>query len=171
MSKVVERQICQQLVSFLEKYILLPKCHSAYRRYYSTETAVLKIVYDALLAEEKCDVTLYGMLDMSAAFDTVGHDVLLKRLRMSFGVRGSALSWTSSFVRQRTQTVAANGEMSETSSSRMVFPGIVLCPILSVLYTADVARIDEMHGINFHSYVDDSKLYLHAKADEFVLLN
>ena len=69
MLKVVERLVCQQLVRFLEKHNLLPKCPSAYRRYHSTETAVLKIVSDALSAAEKGEVTLLGMLDMSAAFD------------------------------------------------------------------------------------------------------
>ena len=112
MSKIVEKLIYQQLVHFLEKHNLLPKCQSAYRRYHSTETAVLKIVSDAVSAAEKGESMLLGMLDMSAAFDTVDHD---KRLHMSFGIRGAALSWISSFVRQRTQTVAVNGKMSETS--------------------------------------------------------
>ena len=48
MSKVVERLVCQQLLHFLEKHNLLPKCQSAYRRYHSTETAVMKIISDAL---------------------------------------------------------------------------------------------------------------------------
>ena len=107
------------------------------------------------------------MLDMSAAFDTVDHDILLKRLLMRFGIRGVALSWISSFVGQRMQTVAVNGEMSETSSVTSGVPrGIVLGPILFLLYTADVARMVEIYGINFHLYADDSELYLHAKADE-----
>ena len=101
MSKVVERLVCQQLVRFIKKHNLLPKCQSAYRSYHSTETAVLKIVSDALSAAEKGEVMLLGMLDMSVAFDTVDHDILLKRLQMSFGICGAALSWISSFVHQR----------------------------------------------------------------------
>ena len=53
---------------------------------------MLKILSDALSAAEKGEVTLLGMLDMSAAFDTVDHDILLKRLHMSFGIRGAILS-------------------------------------------------------------------------------
>ena len=90
MSKIVESLVCQQLVRFIEKHNLLPKYQSAYTRYHSTETAVLKVVSDALSAAEKGEVTLLGMLDMSAAFDTVEHDI--KRLHMSFGIRGAALS-------------------------------------------------------------------------------
>ena len=148
MSKVIERLVCQQLVRFLEKRNLLLKSKSPYRRYHSTETAVLKIVSDALLAAEKGEVTLLGMLDMSAAFDTDDYVILLKRLHMSFG----------------------NGKMSETSSVTYdVAQGSVLGPIMFLLYTADVTRIVAMHGINLHSYADNSESYLHAKADEIVL--
>ena len=78
MSKVVERRVCQQLVRFLEKHKMLPKRQSAYRRYHSTETSVLKIVSDALSATEKGKGPLRGMLDMSAAFDTVDDDIFSK---------------------------------------------------------------------------------------------
>ena len=170
MSKVFQRLVCQQLLHFLEKHNLLPKCQSAYRRYHSMETAVLKIVCDALSAAKKGEVTFLGMLDMSAAFDTVNHDILLKRLHMSFGICGAALSWISSFVRHRTQTIAVNGKMSDTSLVTCgVLQASVLGPILFMLYTVDVAHIVEMHGINFHSYADDSELYLLAKADEIAL--
>ena len=81
-------------------------------------------------------------------------------------IRDAALSWISYFVRQRTQTVAINGKMSETSLVTCAFPqGSVVGPILFLLYTADVARIAEMHGISCHSYFDNSELYLHAKAN------
>ena len=110
------------------------------------------------------------MLDISAAFDTVDHDLLLKRLHMSFGICGAVLSWISSFVRQRTQTVTVNGKMSETALVTCGVPqGSVLDPILFLLYMADMARIVEMHGINFHSYVDDWEIYLHDKTGEIVL--
>ena len=125
MLKVVKRLVCKQLICFLEKHNLLRNCQSAYRRYHSTETAVLKIVPDSLLAAEKGEVMLLGMLDKLAAFDTVDHDILLKRLHMLFGIRRAALSWISSFVRQRTHTVAVNGKMSETSLVTCVVPRAV----------------------------------------------
>ena len=105
----------------------------------NTETAVLKMVSDALSAAERGEVTLLGMLDMSAAFDTVDHGILLKRLHMSFGICEVALSWISSFVRQRTQAVVVNDKMSETSLVTCGVPqGSVLGPILFLLYTPDV---------------------------------
>ena len=86
---------------------------------------------------------------------------------MSLGIRGAALSWISSFVRQMTQTVADNGKMPETSLVTCYVPqGSVVGSILFLLYTADVALIVEMPGINFHSYANDSELFLHAKVHE-----
>ena len=68
------------------------------------------------------------------------------------------------------QTVAVNGEMSETSLVTSGVPqGSVLGPILFLLYMADMACIIEMHEINFHSYADDLELYLHSKADNIAL--
>ena len=122
MSKVVDRLVCQQFVRFLEKHNLLPKYQSAYRRYHSTETAVLKIVSDALLAAEKGEVTLLGMSDMSAAFNTVNHDILLKRLHMSFGFRGAALSWISSFIRLSMQPSPLTAKCLKRRWSPVVFP-------------------------------------------------
>ena len=88
---------------------------------------------------------------------------------MLFGIC-RALSWISSFVHQRMQTVAVNGKMSETSLVTCGVPqSSVLGPILFLLYMADVTQIVMMHGISFHSYSDDSELYLHAKTDEIAL--
>ena len=130
----------------------------------------MKIVSDTLAAAEKGEVSLLGMLDMSAAFDTVDNDILLKRLHTAFGICGTALFWISCCVCQRTQTIAVNGKMPEMSLVTCGVPqGSVLGPILFLLYMADVARIFEMHEINLHSYADDSELYLYAQVDEIVL--
>ena len=82
------------------------------------------------------------MLDMSAAFDTVDHDILLGILQTSFGIYGAALLSFSSFLRDRTQTVVINSQRSKTSSVTSGVPqGSVLGPILFLLYTADIGLI------------------------------
>ena len=88
---MVERLICRQLAAFLEKG-LLPTYQSAYRKHHSTETVVLKSVSDARLAADRGDVTLLGLLNLSAAFDTVDHTILIDRLRTAFRIRGSVFS-------------------------------------------------------------------------------
>ena len=96
-SKIVERLVSRQLVDFLERTLLLPSLQSAYRKNHSTETAVLKVITDVLRAADRGEVTLLCLLDLSAAFDTVDHDIPLARLQMSFGVHGTALSCLSHF--------------------------------------------------------------------------
>ena len=73
------------------------------------------MITDVLRAADRGDVTLLCLLDLSAAFDTVDHDIL-DRLQMSFGVHGIALSWLESFLRARTQSVSVSGKSSDRMS-------------------------------------------------------
>jgi len=77
---VIEHLICRQLIAYLEQNGLLPEMQSAYRCGHSTETADLKIICDFLAAANHGEVTLLSLLDLSAAFDTADHYLLLDRL-------------------------------------------------------------------------------------------
>jgi len=114
-SKTVERLVCCQLVAFLQRHSLLPSHQSAYRQQHSTETAVLKIVSDLLLVCDRRQVTLFTLLDLSAAFDTVDHHILPDRLQSAFGIRGSVIDWIQSFITNRSQTVNFAGDVSTKS--------------------------------------------------------
>ena len=92
-SKLLERAVHAQLLIYLNENELLPSVQSAYRQLFSTETAVLKVVTDVLMAMDRGQITLLFMFDLSAAFDTVDHAILLRRLEVSFGIRGVALNW------------------------------------------------------------------------------
>ena len=111
MSKVVERLVCRQLLAYLEEHGLFPRLQSAYRRFHSTEPSILKLASDALLAADREDITLLGLLDLSAAFDTVDHSILINR-QTTCGVHGSVLNWIKSFISDRTQTVSFAGQQS-----------------------------------------------------------
>ena len=87
---------------------------SAYKKYHSTESALLKVKNDILLNMDAQKVTLLVLLDLSAAFDTVRRDILLGRLRSRLGVTDQALNWFTSFLSDRTQRVAVNGGLSDT---------------------------------------------------------
>ena len=118
-----------------------------------------------MLATDRGEVTLLGLLDLSAAFDTVDHEILLTRLSTAFGIRSTALSWIKSFLEERTQTVVFAGQQSGRSLVSCGVPqGSVLGPILFLLCTADVIGIARRHGLGVHSYADDTQLYLHAAA-------
>ena len=112
MSKVVERAVISQLTEYLSANDLLPCLQSAYRKSHSTETAMLRVWSDELMTADVQQVTLLAMLDLSAAFDCVDHTILLQRLQVGAGLTNVVLQWISSFLSERTQQVAYNGELS-----------------------------------------------------------
>ena len=110
---------------------LLLDCQSAYRSYHSTETAILKVMSDILLALDSSDLAMLTLLDLSAAFDTVDHYILLKHLNISYGISHSVLSWLTSYLGNRTQFVQLNASCSKSSVVNCGVPqGSVLGPIL-----------------------------------------
>ena len=103
----------------------------------------------------------WAALGLSAAFDTVDHDILLRRVELSFGITGAALNWIRSFLSERTQAVTFFGERSSTRKLACGVPqGSVLGPLLFILYTADVIRIASSMGVRVHCYADDTQLYI-----------
>ena len=113
-SKLVERAVFDQVHAHLSEHDLYPLLQTAYRRGHSTETALLKIYNDILMAMNRQDVVLLVLLDLSAAFDTVEHSVLLSRLSTSFGIRGTALEWFASYLSGRSQRVSLSDKCSES---------------------------------------------------------
>ena len=91
-SKLTEQAVSDQTHNHLSVHNLYPKNQSAYRKFHSTETALLHIKHDILMNMNQQHVTLLVTLDLSAAFDTIDHVILLKRLH-SFGISGRVLSW------------------------------------------------------------------------------
>ena len=69
----------------------MPKTQSSYRKYHSTETAVTRVYNDLLRAADRGQVSALCLLDLTAAFDTIDHELLLLRLERQFGLRGTAL--------------------------------------------------------------------------------
>ncbi|MCP4509242.1 MAG: reverse transcriptase family protein [Fuerstiella sp.] len=161
MSKVIERAVATRLNAYLDANDLLPRNQSAYRKKHSTETAMLRVWSDILTAADTRQVTLLGLLDLSAAFDCVDHDLLLHRLQLSFGLTGVVLEWIRSFLTDRTQEVAYGGQLSATQPLLFGVPqGSVLGSLLYVLYTAELTHVVARHGMNLHQYADDSQVYI-----------
>ena len=100
---------------------------SAYRRYHSTETALLKILDDVYFSIEAKQTTCLAALDLSAVFDTIDHETLIRRLRSSFGVEDESLSWISSYLTDRWQHVKFDSISS--TPLRCVPQGSVLRPL------------------------------------------
>jgi hypothetical protein len=159
-SKLLERLIARQLIGYLNAHHLLPDLQSAYRAHHSTETAVLKVLSDILLAVDGGDLSMLTLLDLSAAFDTVDHTILLRRLQHSYGLQNTVLQWFQSYLTNRTQFVRHGGRRSQSTVLLCGVPqGSVLGPILFLLYTADLIRLIESFGLHPHLYADDTQIY------------
>jgi len=93
-SKVIEREAAEQLNEYLNAEDLLPRKQSAYRKRHSTETVMIRVLSDALMAADR-QVTLLGLLDLSAAFDCMrrDHTLLLQRLALQYGLADGVLQW------------------------------------------------------------------------------
>ena len=108
LSKITEKVVLKQLTDYLNCNNLFPKQQSAYRPSHSTETALLKVSNDILQALDSGNISVLSFLDLSAAFDTIDHSILLKRLSFSYGINGTALAWISSYLSNRSQKVMVN---------------------------------------------------------------
>ena len=100
-SKLLEKIVQTRIQAFFDSNGLMPKMQSAYRRIHSTETAVTKMFSDLLVAADNGEMALC-VLDLTAAFDTVDHDLLLLWLERQFGLRGIVLAWLRSYLSGRT---------------------------------------------------------------------
>ena len=103
---------CRTSTSYLDTHRLLPATQSGFRRRHSTETATIRVLSDLLDSVDRGDTAALVLLDLTAAFDTVDHEILLKRLRATFGVDSIALAWFSSYLAGRKQQVRCGGKTS-----------------------------------------------------------
>ena len=140
-SKIIEKLVLVQIYRHLSANNLLNQFQSAYRPGHSTETALLKIVND-LLSLDDGNIYLLASLDLSAAFDTIDHDILLHRLQHDFGLSGTVLDWLSSYLSGRIQSVSVHSHTSVPASVSCGVPqGSVLGPIMFVLYTTPLSLL------------------------------
>ena len=119
---------------------LYPTLQSAYRAGHSRETTLLKVQNDILLNMDNQRVTLLVLLDLSSAFDTVDHEVLIRRLEITFGIADTALQWFRSYLAGRSQRVLLNGSFSEDFSLPHGVPqGSCLGPLLFTIYASKLS--------------------------------
>jgi len=152
----------EQLNRYLIANCLLPQFQSTYSCFHSTETALLHLMSDILKAADQQQVTLLGMLDLSAAFDCVDRAILLNRLQRGMGLDGVVLSWLWSFLTDHSQHVAYAGELSVLVELLFSVPqGSVLGPLLFLLYMADLYEVMLARA---HFYANDGQLYISTPA-------
>lgn len=159
-SKIIEKVVANQINHYLTTNKLFNEKQSAYRKHHSTETALLKMHNDILLNMHNKKVTALTLLDLSAAFDTIDHPLLLSSLSSYFGINDTCLSWIRSYLQDRYQCINLSGTLSKPVASHYGVPqGSVLGPLLFSLYTSPLSDIIDKHSINHHLYADDTQIY------------
>ena len=142
LSKVIEKVILQRITQHIEKQSVFDPYQFAYRANHFTETALFIVANKIKIAFDDRKGTALVFIDFSSAFDTINHNIILRRLRLLYGFDGTALGWIHSYLIDRTQHVVL-GECSLTSITFTsgVPQGSVLGPLLLSLYVQPIGDI------------------------------
>ena len=157
-SKILERVIYNQLVEYLDSEGIIHPNHHGSRRGPSTATALIQM-YDRWVEEaDQGNMVGVVMVDLSAAFDMVDHDILLEKLRI-IGLDESAVLWMTSYLVGRSQRVYIDGCLSPPLNIECDVPqGSILGPLMYILFTNDVPNLIHSHPTHFEepeSFCDD----------------
>lgn len=156
-AKILEKSLKNRLMSFFEKHNIITSKQFGFKKHISTEHAVIELIRTIVSNMNQKKKCLSIFLDLAKAFDTVSHEILLKRL-FNVGVRGPTLSILANYLSNRTQRVKVDSSLSESLTITMGVPqGTVLGPILFLVYINDIAKINLLDG-QIISYADDTAL-------------
>lgn len=160
LSKIIEKIVHIQISEYVNTNDLFSKYQSGYRKSHGCETAVTKIHNDILLMIDKRDNVVLLLLDLSAAFDTINHSLLLKKLHNMYGIRGTVEKWLDSYLSDRNFKVVVKNSSSSSCLLEIGVPqGSILGPLLFILYTKDLESIVTKYGFSVHLYADDTQVY------------
>ena len=161
LSKVFEKIMYTRLLKFLNKLQIIYKNQFGFRKHHSTYMALMLLIDKITKSLDKGEFVVGVFLDFSKAFDTVNHEILLKKME-HYGIRGHVLSWFKSYLSSRSQFVTYNGVKSTQKNITCGVPqGSILGPLLFLLYINDLSKVCEsMMPLLF---ADDTNLFKSGK--------
>jgi len=171
-SKFIERVVVSRSSHHTSTFNLLPAQQSAYWSFHSTETALLSVHNDLVYAIDSGKVSLLVLLDLSAAFDVIDHQILLSVLENWFSMDSIALRWFESYLTDRVQSFSYAGVQTPSFKVDCRVPqGSVLEPHCFISYTEDIVDVLEWHTVRSHLYADDTQFYDSCRLDYTVALH
>ena len=166
-SKIVEKAGLVQYVNHLESIDMYSKHNSAYKKHHSTETLLVKIQSDIMNNMDCQKVTLLVLLDLGAAFDTVGLDILTEIFKHRFNIDGTVLNWFQTYLSNRELRVLVNNTLSSKYQLKIGVPqGSCVGPVAFLGYLSSLYDIIEKHLPSVGGNADDHQLYLAFRPSE-----
>ena len=160
--KLLERVAQGNLMSFLNEHQVISDKQGGFRRGFSTSSSIAGLTNMFFNSKNAGLTSLAAFIDLRKAFDTVNHEILLKKM-YNYGIRGVNLDWCSNYLTNRVQQTLANGSLSDELYVRCGVPqGSVLGPLFFILYINDLqAAVNES---SIQLYADDTVIYDSGKS-------